>query len=226
VAVGSRVGVVLEPIEDGSAALSVLLVDDHELVRSGVRMLLESCLGHSVVEASSAIEALDVVRNNDVDIVLLDVRMPEHDGLWALEQIRAEFPQLPVVMLSTFDDEDCIRQALERGAVGYLLKEAGVGQVAECLETALAGRGVYLHPVAAERLFGRGRVEFGEHLTEREIDVLKRLVQGATNDEIATRLFVTEKTVKTHVTAIFRKLGVSNRTQAATTAVRDRLVSL
>jgi DNA-binding NarL/FixJ family response regulator len=202
---------------------TLLLVDDHELVRSGLRLLLESSLGHKVMEASSGPEALDILRSKRFDVALLDVRMPGRDGLWTLEQIRTLIPDLPVLMLSTYDDEDSIRGSLERGAAGYLLKEAGVAQVAEAIETAFDRRGVYLHPIAAERLVWGHRPESREQMTDRERDVLELLVEGATNDEIAHRLFVTEKTVKTHLSAIFRKLGVSNRTHAATKALRESL---
>lgn len=205
----------------GRRGLTLLLVDDHELVRSGLRLLLEECLGHKVIEAGSGEAAISLVQSERLDLVLLDVRMPERDGLWTLEQARACRPELPVVMLSTFADEEFITGSLERGAAGYLLKEAAVAQVAEAIETALEGRGVYLHPVAAERVVWSRRVDSRQELTGRELDVLKLLVDGATNDEIAHRLFVTEKTVKTHLSGVFRKLGVSNRTQAATKAIRE-----
>lgn len=207
-----------------SAALVLLLVDDHELIRSGLRLLLEAVLGHEVMEASSGEEALAAVRSKRFDVVLLDVRMPGKDGLWTLEQIRAIDPETPVLMLSTFDDEESIRGSLRRGAAGYLLKEADVAQVAEAIETARSRRGVYLHPVAAERVVWRQFTGLRDELTERELDVLRLLVDGATNEEIAARLCVTEKTVKTHLSSIFRKFGVPNRTLAATKAIREGIV--
>lgn len=210
----------------GSQPLTLLLVDDHELVRAGVRLLLESCLGHSVIEAASALEALEIVRDEAVDLVFLDAFMPEHDGLWALERIRAERPELPVLILSTFNDPEYVRRALSAGAAGYVLKEAGVQQVADAIKTALDKRGVYLHPIVARRVLDQQRDDIPDRLTERELDVIRLLVEGATNDDIATHLFVTEKTVKTHLSAIFRKLGVTNRTQAATKAMRDGLGSV
>jgi DNA-binding NarL/FixJ family response regulator len=205
-------------------ALTLLLVDDHELVRSGLRLLLESSLGHRVLEASSAEAAVTQVRESDPDVVLLDVCMPDHDGLWALAKIRSLRPGVPVLMISTFDDESRIREALDLGAAGFLLKGAGLQQVAESIETARSGCGVYLHPIVAEKLLKVKRSADTEQLTERELDVLTLLVEGATNEEIGSRLFVTEKTVKTHLSAIFRKLAVSNRTQAATKAIREGLI--
>lgn len=203
----------------------VLLVDDHELMRLGLRLVVESCLGHAVTEASSATEALDAVSDDVPDVVFLDVRMPDRDGLWVLDRLREEHPDVPVLMLSTFDEGEHIQAALARGAAGYLLKEASVRQVSEAIETAVEGRGVYLHPVAARRVLGARRVEPVEQLTDREHEVLDLVVEGATNEEIGATLFVAEKTVKTHLSAILRKLGVANRTQAATKALREGIVS-
>jgi len=211
--------------EVATTRLKILLVDDHELMRSGLRLLVESCLGHEVAEASSAGTALDAVRDDPPDVVFLDVRMPDRDGLWVLEQLREDNPDIPVVMLSTFDEGEHIQAALARGAAGYLLKEASVRQVAEAIATAVEGRGVYLHPVAARRMLGTRRLEPVEQLTEREQEVLRLVVEGATNEEIGATLFVAEKTVKTHLSAILRKLGVTNRTQAATKAIREGIVS-
>jgi DNA-binding NarL/FixJ family response regulator len=127
-------------------------------------------------------------------------------------------------MLSFFADEPSVREALASGAAGYLLKDADVHQVVDSIATAIEGKGVYLHPLAAECLLER-RLAAGEELTAREMEVLALLVEGATNDAIASKLFITGKTVKTHLTGIFRKLGVANRTQAATKALRESLVT-
>lgn len=207
-------------------SLRLLLVDDHELVRSGLRLLLESSLGHSVTEATSGEQALDIVRSERFDLVLLDVRMPGKDGLWTLERLRTHAPDVPVLMLSTYDDEESVRGSLERGAAGYVLKEAGVAQVAEAIGIAVERRGVYLHPLAAERVVWRHRAKGREDMTDRELDVLTLIVEGTTNEEIARELSVTEKTVKSHVSAIFRKLQVTNRTQAATKAIREDLLDV
>ena len=201
-------------------SVNALLVDDYELFRAAVRLLIESVLGHRVFEADGAAEALEIVATKPIDVVLLDVRMPEKDGLWTLDQIRELRPELPVVMLSHFDDPQDVRGSLDHGAAGYVVKGASVQQLSEAIDTALKGRGVYVHPMAAERLVGIQQTPTHEQLTERELDVLRLVVEGATNEQIAAGLCVTEKTVKTHLSAIFRKLSVSNRTQAATKAVR------
>ena len=207
---------------------TVLLVDDHSVVREGLRLLLETLLKMNVLEASSGPEALEVLEASRVDVVLLDSRMQEHDGIWTLAKMKASHPDLPVMMLSTYDTEEYVDRSLAAGACGYLLKEASSQQLTEAVETALSGRGVYLHPAVAQRVLARGRGEDknGQGLSERELEVLQLLAKGATNDQIAGELFLSEKTVKSHLSSIFRKLRVTNRTQAASKAIRERLVRL
>jgi DNA-binding NarL/FixJ family response regulator len=212
-------------VDGRSDPITVLIVDDHTLMRSALRLLLETSLGHRVTEVSSAQDAVHTVASERFDVVLLDVRMPGKDGLWALERIRDVRPRLPVIMLSCFADEACVREALSLGAVGYLLKDAKLDQVADSITTALSGEGVYLHPMVAGYLLPRPQARSSEELTEREHEVLALLVEGATNEEIADALYITEKTVKTHLSAVFRKLGATNRTQAATKAIRQGLVA-
>ena len=204
----------------------ILLVDDHDVVRQGLRLLIETRLNYRVVEAASADEALAVVDREPVDLVLLDARMPEHDGIWALRRLRDAHPELPVLVLSTYDTEDYVESALEAGASGYVLKEATTAQLGEAIETAFSNKGVYLYPAVAQRVLARNRRGPGSEdmLSERELEVLRLLAEGATNEEIAGTLFLSEKTVKSHLSSIFRKLAVSNRTQAAARAIRDRLV--
>jgi len=207
------------------AALRLLLVDDHEVVRKGLRMLLEAALGCLVDEASGALEALASIEASPPDVVLLDARMPEYDGIWALQQIRARFEGIPVIILSTYDSAEYVDGAIEHGAAGYLLKDASSQQLAEAITTAREGRGLYLHPQVAHRLVGRRSAAAGGRvLSERESQILQELVAGRSTDEIAAALFMSPATVKSHLTSIFRKLGVTNRTQAVSRALRDGIV--
>lgn len=213
---------------DGAAKKTVLLVDDHPVVREGLRLLLQTLLSLDVVEASSGEEAVSLAAGRGFDVVLLDARMPGNDGIWTLKQLKESHPTLPVLMLSTYDTEEYVDQSLAAGAAGYLLKEASSQQLAEAIETAVSRGGVYLHPAVAQRVLqrGRSRGQDSQRLSERELEVLQLLASGSTNDDIATALFISEKTVKSHLSSIFRKLGVSNRTQAASKAIREKLVRL
>lgn len=212
-----------------SRGIQILLADDHAVVRSGIRLLIETLLdGCRIVEAGSATEAVAMARDLPIDLALIDARMPGHDGIWALRRIREEQPDLPVIILSTFDTEDYVNGALEAGASGYLLKEASTHQLTEAIQTALDRRGLYLHPTVARRaiMSTRAADRVIDKLSARELEILALLAEGTTNDEIASTLFVSEKTVKAHMSSIFRKLGVSNRTQAAAKAIRERLVQV
>lgn len=213
---------------EGAAKKKVLLVDDHSVVREGLRLLLETLLGLEVEEATGGDQAVSLAATQPFDVVLLDARMPGHDGIWTLQQLKAAHPQLPVLMLSTYDTEEYVDQALASGAAGYLLKDSSSQQLGEAIETALSHRGVYLHPAVAQRVLARGRGgdTDAHHLSERELEVLQLLASGSTNDDIATALFISEKTVKSHLSSIFRKLRVTNRTQAASKAIREKLVRL
>lgn len=208
-----------------NGAVKVLLVDDHEVVRKGLRLLLETTLGYQVSEASGALPAMASIAEDPPDIVLLDARMPEQDGIWTLQRIRQDHGELPVIMLSTYDTSDYVDGALEHGADGYLLKDASSEQLREAVETAIGRRGLYLHPQVAQRLVGRqARHNENLSLSDRERAVLEALVGGAGTDQIAAQLHMAPTTVKTHLSSIFRKLGVANRTQAVAKALREGLL--
>lgn len=211
--------------------MKILIVDDHALVRRGLNYVVkEGFPDAEVTEAESSAAALEALRGGvSVDLALVDVRMPDLDGLELLRTIRTEWEELPVIMLSTYDNAPYVRRALADGAAGYLLKDATPEDLAQAIKVALSGSGNVLSPRVIQNLFedqdsargvnGNGRRnEYS--LTQRENDILALLSEGRSNREIAQHLYLSEKTVKAHLAAIFRKLGVTNRTQAAMVAVQ------
>lgn len=220
-----------DQIDDAGSArqVSILLVDDHTVIRHGLRTLIESALGHRVLEAGGSEEGIALLQSATVDLVLVDARMPGADGIDFLRQAKAIRPQLPVLVLSTYDTEDYVSGALENGANGYLLKDSTFDQLREAIDIAISGRGTYLSPVVAQRLWTRSQrasTAANMDLSDRELEVLVELVSGHRNEQIAQNLFVSIKTVKSHLGSIFRKLGVTNRTEAVSVAIREGLVSL
>jgi DNA-binding NarL/FixJ family response regulator len=210
------------------ARVKVLLVDDDTLVRKGLVHLLASCVEDAEVgEASDAQEALSMLESDDYQVVLADIRLPGRDGLEMLKDIKSAHPDLPVVMLTGYDDPEYVKGALAEGAAGYLLKDSTPEDLTQAIRVALTGSGNVLSPRAVRNLFDRNsRSDVGGSsekadpgLTRREIDIMEFLAQGCSNREISRALFLSEKTVKAHLAAVFRKLGVSNRTKAAMAAV-------
>ena len=207
--------------------MRILIVDDHALVRRGMNYVVkEGFPDADVSEAESAEAALVVLRAHKVDLALVDVRMPDLDGLELLRTVKAEWPDIPVIMLSTYENAPYVKRALSDGASGYLLKDATPEDLSQAINVALSGSGNVLSPRVIQNLFddaesssqnGSRRSEFS--LTTRENDILGLLAEGRSNREIAQSLYLSEKTVKAHLAAIFRKLGVTNRTQAAMAAV-------
>jgi DNA-binding NarL/FixJ family response regulator len=212
--------------------MRILIVDDHALVRRGMHYVVkEGFPDADVVEADGASSALDAVRDGaPFDLALVDVRMPDLDGLELLRALKADRPDMPVIMLSTYDNAPYVKRALADGAAGYLLKDATPEDLAQAINVALSGSGNVLSPRVIQNLFeeheaagehGSSNGRRGEYsLTQREHDILALLAEGRSNREIAQRLYLSEKTVKAHLAAIFRKLGVTNRTQAAMMAVQ------
>jgi DNA-binding NarL/FixJ family response regulator len=210
--------------------MRILIVDDHALVRRGMNYVVkEGFPDADVVEADSSAAALDVMRNGGCDLALVDVRMPDLDGLELLRAIRGDWPDVPVIMLSTYDNAPYVKRALADGAAGYLLKDATPEDLAQAINVAMSGSGNVLSPRVIQNLFEDQEASVGSNgqsrrneysLTQREHDILALLAEGRSNRDIAQRLYLSEKTVKAHLAAIFRKLGVTNRTQAAMMAVQ------
>jgi two-component system, NarL family, response regulator LiaR len=206
-------------------AIRVLLVDDHPVVRQGLRALLSTHEGIEVVgEADDGEAAVAAADRLSPDVVLMDVVMPGLDGVEALRRIGERRPQTRVVMLTSYADERRAMEAVDAGASGFLLKDASPRYAAAAIRAAHRGEAV-LHPAVAAKLLAERRRPPAAHadLTARELDVLRLIARGLQNKQIAAELHVSEKTVKTHVSAILRKLGVTDRTQAAMYAVRERL---
>ena len=208
-------------------AIRVLIADDHSVVRQGLRMFLNLDTDIEIVgEAPNGAEALRLARELRPDVVLMDLLMPEMDGITATAHIRRELPDTEVVALTSVLEDESVIGAVRAGAIGYLLKDAEPDDLRRAIKAAAAGQ-VQLSPKAAARLMREVRApESPEVLTERETDVLRLLAQGQSNKEIASALNIGEKTVKTHVGRILAKLNVSSRTQAALHAVRIGLVSV
>jgi DNA-binding NarL/FixJ family response regulator len=212
--------------------MKIVIVDDHTIMRRGMALVVQHGFPDAdVVEAGSASAALDVLREKAADLVLVDVRMPDLDGLELLRAMKVGWPDVPVIMLSTHEHAPYLKRALSDGAAGYLLKDATLEDLGQAIDAAISGGYSNLSQRAIESLFedlatSSGRVPgiarsrtTRYHLTQREHEILALLSEGRSNRSIAQNLYVSEETVKGHLNAIFRKLGVTNRTQAAMMAV-------
>jgi NarL family two-component system response regulator LiaR len=207
--------------------IRVLLVDDHQVVRQGLRAFLQLQPDVEIVgEAGGGEAAVAAAAEARPDVVLMDLVMPEGDGVVAIRALTAAAPGVRVVVLSSFADDERIFAAMQAGAAGYLLKDVDPDALADAIREVHRGRPV-LHPDVAARLMRRVADPAGpatEPLTPREREVLGLVVEGYANKQIARRLLITEKTVKTHVSSILQKLGVPDRTAAAVLAIRQGLV--
>ncbi len=210
----------------GSATIRILLVDDHPVVRAGLSGLLSSQPDFEVVgEASNGLEALDLLEKQGPDVVLMDLRMPQMDGVSAIRQIRAQFPKVQVLVLTTYDTDSEIVRAVEAGATGYLLKDVPREELFRAVRLCARGEAVLSPPIAA-RLLGRMRGPAEENLSVRELEVLSLVAKGFSNKEIARKLKISEATVKTHLLHTFGKLGVDDRTAAVTVALERGILRL
>ncbi|HKG56840.1 MAG TPA: response regulator transcription factor [Candidatus Limnocylindrales bacterium] len=214
---------------DDTAPIRVLLVDDHAVVRMGLKAFFDMLPDIDVVgEASDGSEGVAMARRLKPDVVLMDLLMPNMDGITAIGRIKAEMPETEIVTMTSFIEEEKVTAALEAGASGYVLKDAEAEEVAAAIRAAFAGE-MHLDPAVARLLAQRLRMkkpsadDLVEPLTDRERDVLGLLGQGMSNKEIGTRLFITERTARTYVSNILGKLGLASRTQAALWAVEHKI---
>lgn len=218
---------------DSTTNIRVLVVDDHDIARGGMVKMLEGAPGIEVVgEASDGREALAACEKLSPGLVLMDVRMPDMDGLTATAQIKAAFPSISVIIVTMHENSDYLAQALRAGASAYLLKDVGRPQLLETIQQVFEG-GAFLNSKVMTQLLTKMFRPQGqdagmplESLTGREREVLQLIVQGKTNREIASLLIVSPGTVKQHVEHILSKMGVSDRTQAAVRALQLGLVNV
>ncbi|QBI54000.1 response regulator [Streptomonospora litoralis] len=209
----------------------VVVVDDQALVRQGISGLLEVAEIDVVGEADDGQAALDTIAATAPDVVLLDVRMPRYDGIWTLERLRESGSAVPVLVLTTFDDDAAVLDALRAGARGYLLKDVTLEQLTRAVRT-LAEGGTLIAPTITDRLLRAirsgppppGADAPVEDLTERELEVLRLMAEGCSNREISEILFLAEGTVKNRVSTILLKLGARDRTNAVLRALHEGIL--
>lgn len=209
-------------------SIKLLIADDHEVVRAGIVSLVAGSDVEVVAEAATGEEAIRQALERGPDVVLLDVRMPGGDGLAALGRIKQEKPELPVLMFSTYDNPTYVARAVALGASGYILKGTGREEMLSAIRAAAAGESAWSREDLRRVTGALATPRLGEDvevpLTRRESEVLRQMALGLTNKEIAQALGISYETVKEHVQHILRKIGVSDRTQAAVWAVRKGLV--
>jgi DNA-binding NarL/FixJ family response regulator len=207
--------------------IRLLIADDHEMARCGLTGLLEDTEISVVAEVVTGQAAVKYAVEHPVDVVLLDVRMPDGDGLTSLGRIKLDKPDLPILMFSNYDDPTYIARAVALGAAGYLLKGCTRDELLGAIRTAAAGGNLWtrseLRRVAGALATPRINADVEAPLTKRENDVLQQLAAGLTNKQIADTLHISYETVKEHVQHILNKIGVSDRTQAAVWAVRNKI---
>ncbi|WHX41814.1 response regulator transcription factor [Mesobacillus sp. AQ2] len=209
--------------------IRVVVVDDHEMVRKGILSYLETEPGIEIVgEADCGVKAVSLVKDSRPDVVLMDLLMEKGTGIDATREILSFYPECKIIIITSFYDDDQVFPAIEAGAFSYMLKTATAAEVIAAIEKAARGETV-IEPKVANKMMRKLRPQERkphDELTERELDVLKCIGEGMTNQQISEELFIGVKTVKTHVSNILGKLGLSDRTQAAVYANRNGLIKM
>jgi DNA-binding NarL/FixJ family response regulator len=211
--------------------IKILIADDHPVVREGLIAMLSREGDFKVVgEAKDGVEAMNKAKELSPDVVLMDLRMPEMDGVEAMRQIRPTMPDVKFIILTTYSDDDYIFSGIEAGARAYLLKDAPREDLFKAIRSVYRGESL-IQPVVASKLLDRfsqlsRRTPAGDELSERELEVLCLMAKGAANKEISSELNIAQSTVKTHITNIFQKLGVNDRTEAVTKALKKGIIHL
>jgi len=210
--------------------MKILICDDQAVIRDGLEMLLKLERDFEIVGAAQdGAEAIELAAQKEPDLILMDLKMPGTNGIEATREIRARFPDTKVLILTTYDDDEWLFDAIRAGASGYLLKDTPRQKIIEALRGTVEGRS-FLDPAIAGKLLNQVASNqkqpasvLAEKLTERELDVLRLIAKGFNNSDIAGQLHLSEGTVRNHVSAILEKLGVSDRTQAAVIAIQHGL---
>jgi len=211
-----------------SHAIQVMLVDDHNVVRSGLATFLKAYEDLELVgEAKNGLEALNLCHQKKPDVILMDLMMPEMDGIAATRAILADYPDIKIIAMTSFEDEKLVQGVLAAGAISYLIKNVSSDELAKAIRDAISGRST-LSPEAAKVLIQATRPTKQPlfDLTEREQEVLNLVVQGNSNQQIAEALIISIATVKAHISNILSKLQVSSRAEASAFAIKNKLVSL
>jgi len=212
--------------ETGSEKIRIMLVDDHDMVRRGMAVFLQALPDMELVgEAADGTEAIELVEQIQPDVILMDVMMPEMSGIEATRRIKARYPAVQILMLSSSKDEESIKSAIQAGAIGYVLKNVGINEMAEAVRNASHGQATLSPAVTQVLVAATARPPEPEyHLTDRERELLGLLVKGFSNSDIATHLTISLSTVKFHVSSILVKLKASSRMEAVAIAHEKHLV--
>lgn len=204
-------------------SIRVLIVDDHQILQTGLSLIMETTAGMEAVgTAVDGRDGLAKVETLAPDVVLTDIRMPVMDGIQMLQELKQTHPDLPVVVLTTFDDQEPIQQALKLGAKGFLLKDAAKETIIKTIQGALSGQ-VYVEPSLMGKVFAEPAAEKVQ-LSAQNQQILKMVAEGSRNIDIAKTLHLSERTIKAHLTEIYSQLGVFTRAEAVAAALRDGLI--
>ncbi len=212
-------------------AIKILIADDHPVVREGLFAMLSREVDFEVIgEAKDGVEAVNKTKELSPDVVLMDLRMPEMDGVEAMRQIKSVMPDVKFIILTTYSDDEYIFSGIGAGARAYLLKDAPRDDLFKAIRAVYRGESL-IQPVVASKLLDRfselsRRTPSGEELSGRELEILCLMAKGAANKEISAQLGIAQSTVKTHISNIFQKLGVNDRTEAVTQAIKKGIIRL